>query len=191
MGALRRELIYLSYYFMVQLEQILPYWILGMLLGSAVSVFLKNHIHNAFRSMQGKKLGVFGIVCASALGIASPLCMYGTIPIAASFSRSGIKDDWLAAFMMSSILLNPQLILYSMALGRTALVIRIASSFLCGTAAGLLIRAFYHQKGFFNFSGFSAPQSRDTDPNLLLRFLKNLGRNIKATGGWFLIGVVL
>ncbi len=101
------------------------------------------------------------------------------------------QDDWLAAFMMSSILLNPQLILYSMALGRTALVIRIASSFLCGTAAGLLIRAFYHQKGFFNFSGFSAPQSRDTDPDLLLRFLKNLGRNIKATGGWFLVGVVL
>ena len=93
--------------------------------------------------------------------------------------------------MMSSILLNPQLILYSMALGQTALIIRILSSFLCGTAAGLLIHIFYQHKGFFNFSGFSAPQNRDTDPNLLLRFLKNLGRNIKATGKWFLVGVVL
>ena len=35
-----------------------------------------------------------------------------TIPLAASFSKSGMRDDWLAAFMMSSILLNPQLILY-------------------------------------------------------------------------------
>lgn len=95
MGALRRELVYLSYYFMVQLEQIFPYWILGMLLGSAVSVFMKDHIHSAFRSMQGKRLGVVGIICASALGIASPLCMYGTIPIAASFSRSGIHDGFL------------------------------------------------------------------------------------------------
>lgn len=43
--------------------------------------------------------------------------MYGTIPIAASLSRSGMRDDWLAAFMMSSILLNPQLLLYSAALG--------------------------------------------------------------------------
>lgn len=51
MGALRRELVYLSYYFMVQLEQIFPYWILGMLLGSAVSVFMKDHIHSTFRSM--------------------------------------------------------------------------------------------------------------------------------------------
>ena len=189
--SLRREGIYLWYYFSLQFSQIFRYWVLGMVLGSAVSVFLKDYIHRAFRSLQGKRLGGWGIIAASALGIASPLCMYGTIPLAAAFSRSGIRDDWLAAFMMSSILLNPQLILYSMALGRTALVIRIASSFLCGTAAGLLIRAFYHQKGFFNFSGFSAPQSRDTDPNLLLRFLKNLGRNIKATGPMFLLGVAL
>ena len=191
MEVLRRELIYLSYYFMVQFEQILPYWILGMLLGSAVSVFLKNHIHNAFRSMQGKKLGVFGIVCASALGIASPLCMYGTIPIAASFSRSGIKDDWLAAFMMSSVLLNPQLIIYSAALGNLALAVRIVSCFFCGIAAGLLIRFLYREKPFFNFSGFDEPKSRDTDPNILLRYLKNLWRNVKATGLYFLIGIVL
>lgn len=191
MEVLRRELIYLSYYFMVQLEQILPYWILGMLLGSAVSVFLKNHIHNAFRSMQGKKLGVFGIVCASALGIASPLCMYGTIPIAASFSRSGIKDDWLAAFMMSSVLLNPQLIIYSAALGNLALAVRIVSCFFCGIAAGLLIRFLYREKPFFNFSGFDEPKSRDTDPDILLRYLKNLWRNVKATGLYFLIGIVL
>lgn len=191
MEVLRRELIYLSYYFMVQLEQILPYWILGMLLGSAVSVFLKNHIHNAFRSMQGKKLGVFGIVCASALGIASPLCMYGTIPIAASFSRSEIKDDWLAAFMMSSVLLNPQLIIYSAALGNLALAVRIVSCFFCGIAAGLLIRFLYREKPFFNFSGFDEPKSRDTDPNILLRYLKNLWRNVKATGLYFLIGIVL
>ncbi len=76
---------------------------------------------------------------ASALGIASPLCMYGMIPIEVSFSRSGIKDDWLAAFMMSSILLNPQLIIYSAALGQTALIVRIPSCFLCGIAGANLL----------------------------------------------------
>ena len=160
---LRREAIYLWYYFSLQLEQIFGYWVLGMVLGSIISVFAKDHIHGLFRSMHGKRLGVLGIFAASALGIASPLCMYGTIPLAASFSDSGMEDDWLAAFMMSSILLNPQLILYSMALGPTALVIRVLSSFLCGTAAGLLIRDFYREKGFFNFDGFSEPHSRDTD----------------------------
>lgn len=32
--------------------------------------------------------------------------MYGTIPIAVSFSKKGMRDDWLAAFMMASILLT-------------------------------------------------------------------------------------
>ncbi|WP_442871178.1 permease [Acutalibacter muris] len=167
------------------------YWVLGMVLGSAISVFAKEKIHNAVRGLTDKKMGAFGVVPASILGIASPLCMYGTIPLAASFSRYGISDDWLAAFMMSSILLNPQLIIYSMALGPTALVVRIVSCFLCGIAAGLLVRFFYKDKGFFNFTGFAEPKSRDTDPNLFMRFLKNLGRNIKATGLYFLIGIIL
>lgn len=41
---IRREAVYLWYYFSVQLEQLLPYWVLGMVLGSAVSVFLKDII---------------------------------------------------------------------------------------------------------------------------------------------------
>ena len=188
---LHREAVYLWYYFTLQLRQIFPYWVLGMVLGSAVSVFARERIHGAFRSLQGKKLGVLGIVAASVLGIASPLCMYGTIPLAASFSRSGIQDDWLAAFMMSSILLNPQLIIYSAALGHTALSVRIVSCFLCGMAAGLLVRFFYSGRSFFNFGGFEKPKNRDTDPNIFLRFFKNLGRNIKATGLYFLIGIVL
>lgn len=191
MDALRREWVYIWYYFTVQLEQIFRWWVLGMLIGSAVSVFAKDPIHRAFRSLQGKKLGVWGIAASSALGIASPLCMYGTIPIAASFSKSGMRDSWLAAFMMSSILLNPQLIVYSAALGGTVLTVRIASCFLCGIAAGLLLHFFYKDKPFFNFSGFGEPRSRDTDPNLLLRYLKNLWRNVKATGLYFLLGVLL
>lgn len=191
MDVLRREFVYIWYYFTVQLEQIFGWWVLGMVIGSTVSTFAKDYIHRAFRSLQGKRLGVLGIVAASALGIASPLCMYGTIPISASFSKGGMKDDWLAAFMISSILLNPQLIIYSAALGGTVLTVRIASCFLCGITAGLLLHFLYRDKPFFNFSGFDEPKSRDTDPNLLMRYLKNLWRNAKATGMYFLMGVLL
>ena len=188
---IQREAVYLWYYFDLQLRQILPYYALGIVLGSIISVFIKDHIHGLFHRMGGAKLGVLGIVPASILGIASPLCMYGTIPLAASFSRSGIRDDWLAAFMMSSILLNPQLIIYSTALGTTALAVRIVSCFLCGIAAGLLIRIFYFDKGFFDFTGFDEPHNHDTDPNLLIRLIKNIGRNLKATGPMFLLGILL
>ena len=188
---LHREFVYVWYYFTLQFRQIFQYYALGIVLGSVISVFVKDHIHGLFRALGDKRLGVLGVIPASILGIASPLCMYGTIPLAASFSRSGIRDDWLAAFMMSSIQLNPQLILYSTALGTAALAVRITSCFLCGIAAGLLIRIFYKDKYFFNFTGFDEPHSHDTDPNLFLRLLKNIGRNIRTTGPMFLFGILL
>ena len=188
---IQRELIYIWYYFEVQLQQIVEYWALGILIGSVISVFGKQKINSLMVWIQDKGLGAFGIIPASLIGIASPICLSGTIPIAASFSQKGMRDDYLSAFMMSSVLLNPQLLIYSAALGTFALCVRFISCFLCGIAAGLLIRAFYKDKRFFNFEGFSERASRDVDPNPLLRLIKNIGRNIKATGPWFLVGVLL
>ncbi|MDR2658862.1 MAG: permease [Spirochaetaceae bacterium] len=188
---LQREFVYLWYYFDIQLRQIAGYWILGMLIGSFISVFGKEKIHSLFAALGGKKLGWTGVMPASLLGIISPLCMYGTIPVAASLSEKGMEEDWLAAFMMSSILLNPQLLLYSAALGRTALIIRFVICFLCGMTAGLLVRCFCAGKQFFNFSGFKEMANHDTDPSLFLRFIKNFGRNVKATGLYFLAGIIL
>ena len=98
---LQREFIYIWYYFEIQLRQIFRYWIIGMAIGSLISVFAKDRIHGAFAKLQGKKLGLFGIIPACILGILSPLCMYGTIPIAASFRKQGMREDWLAAFMIT------------------------------------------------------------------------------------------
>lgn len=190
-AVIRREFIYISYYFYVQLRQIAFYWILGMVIGSLVSVFAKDAIHNCFGRIRDKKWGIFGVVPASLLGIASPLCMYGTIPIAASFFRHGMRHDWLAAFMMSSVLLNPQLLFYSTALGGTAMAVRLFSCTLCGIFAGLAVHFAYGKKMFFDFAGFEPRASHDTDPNLVMRFLKNLGRNVRATALYFLIGVLL
>ena len=188
---LHREFVYIWYYFDVQLRQIAGYWVWGMIIGSAISVFAKDRIHGLLAGLKDRRLGALGIIPACLLGIASPLCMYGTIPLAASFSRQGMRDDWLAAFMMASILLNPQLILYSTALGPEALAVRIVSCAVCGCLAGVLVNLFFSKKGFFNFDSFGDPVSRDTDPNPALRFLKNLGRNVKATGIYFLIGILL
>ena len=188
---IEREFIYISYYFMVQLRQIFVYWVAGMVIGSLVSVFAKNAIHSLFGGLKDKKMGIWGVIPASLLGTLSPLCMYGTIPIAASFSRQGMRDDWLAAFMMSSILLNPQLMLYSIALGGQALTVRLVTCIFCGILAGLLVHFLWGKKAFFRFDGFAPGPGRDTDPDLFLRFLKNLGRNVMATGPYFLIVVLL
>lgn len=191
---LKREAIYLWYYFDIQLRQIFWYWVFGILLGSAISVFAKKWIHAAAEFLGQKIPGIVGLVFASVLGIASPLCMYGTIPICAAFSKKGVKDDFLAAFMMSSILLNPQLIVYSVALGSKILAVRIASCFLCGIVAGLVVKIFASKNAtgkFFDFSAFGDPREKDTDKNFFLRYLKNVLRNVRATGFWFLLGIFL
>ena len=194
MELLKREIIYLWYYIDIQVRQLFIYWFIGILIGSFVSVFAKDKIHDIMSETNEKKWGLLGIIPACILGIISPLCMYGTIPIAASFAKKGMREDYIASFCMASILLNPQLIIYSMALGNAMVLIRIISCTLCGIVAGLLIYIFYQKKNkkFFDFSKFDEPiKSRDTDNNLLMRYIKNVWRNVKATGPYFLIGIIL
>ena len=188
---LRRELIFFWYYFTIQTEQIVWYWIFGMVLGSLISVFGKEKIHTLFVKMRNTKIGIFGIIPASLLGIASPLCMYVTIPIAASFSEKGMSEDWIAAFVMSSILLNPQLLFYSVALGYQVVIIRFTVCFILGITAGLCIRLLFKDKPFFKFTKFENMVNRDTDTNAVFRFLKNFWRNVKATSLYFFIGILL
>ena len=217
--ALYRELIFFWYYFSILFSQIAVYWALGMFIGSLISVFGKEKLHSLFSAMRKKDLGILGIIPASLIGIASPLCMYGTIPISASFAENGMEEDWLAAFMMSSILLNPQILFYSAALGNAALIIRFVSCLLCGITAGLLVRVLYKDKKFFNFNSFITEQgagnreqgteigeqgtgnreqgcclSKTPVPSprsLILSFFNSFWRNIKATGPALLIGITL
>lgn len=188
---LSREFIYLAYYCEIQLKQILPYYFLGMVAGSFISVFAKNSLNRLVERMGVRRHCFLGLIIAIILGFASPLCMYGTIPLAAALYRQGIKQSFLAAFMMASILINPQLLIYSLVLGETAFWVRLISAFFCALAAGLLVEYATRGREFFNFDGFADPHNHDTDPNLLLRFLKNLGRNFKATFIYVVIGILL
>lgn len=181
---IRQEATWLWYYADLQFRQLVWYWLLGMALGSLVSVFAKAGICRLCLRLGQRLTGPLGWVVASLLGIASPLCMYGTIPLCASFAQRGLKEDFLGAFMMSSILLNPQLLLYTAALGRTALCVRLVACFLCGVAAGALLRHAYRGAApFLNFQGFEERAGRDTHPHPALRLLFSLGRNVRGRRG--------
>ncbi len=184
---MEKEIIYFCRHFWIVFCGVAPFWAAGIVGGSVVSVFAKEKLNALFAHISR---GRFSILAASAIGVVSPLCMYGTVPLAASFSEKGMDDGVLAAFMMSSVLLNPQLMIYTAALGAPALAARTAAAFLCGAAAGFLVRRFF-RRGFFNFDGFARAENRDTDPNIAARLLKNIGRNIRATAPGFLGGVAL
>lgn len=93
--------------------------------------------------------------------------------------------------MMSSVLLNPQLLIYSASLGKKVLLIRFLTCLLCGIMAGMFIHYFYKGNNFFRFEGLKEPENRDTSRCTVIRFLNNIGRNFKATGGYFILGVLL
>ena len=88
MEILQRELIYFWYYFSVQLEQIIGYWVLGMLIGSAVSVFAKDYIHPGVPLSAGERDWESQV---SLRPVASeslrPSACTAQFPIAASFSK--------------------------------------------------------------------------------------------------------
>ena len=173
-----------------QIGQILPYWGVGILIGSAIAVFGKEGLHALLQRGAGSW---GGLLLAAGVGVASPLCMYGTLPIAAALAHKGARQDTLAAFMMSSVLINPQLLIYTAALGKGVLAARAAACLLCGVTAGLLVR-WHTRKGraFFDFSGVSeGGGTRDTHPNRLVRYGLNVWRNVRATGPWFAAGVLL
>ena len=60
---MERFMMYLS----MQMEEILPYWALGIMLGSALAVFGKSFVHGMVMRL-GNSLGLFGVVPASVLG---------------------------------------------------------------------------------------------------------------------------
>lgn len=45
----QRELTYIWYYLSIQFRQIFVYWVVGMVIGSVISVFFKDIIHNQMR----------------------------------------------------------------------------------------------------------------------------------------------
>lgn len=191
MALLHREGIYLWYYVSIQFQQIFKYYVIGIVLGSCLSVFAKKKMQWLLLRIDQKKWGLLGVLPASLLGIASPLCMYGTIPVAASFAAQGMSEAWMAAFMMSSILLNPQLIAYSMALGIKVVCIRCFTCFVGGVMAGVMTHYLTKHQAFFDFRGFGSLSDHDTDPHVVMRLCKNIGRNVKATGPMFLTGILL
>ena len=55
LDVLHREFVYIWYHFDVQLRQIFWYWVFGIILGSCVSVFLKDRIHGVLKKMSAAK----------------------------------------------------------------------------------------------------------------------------------------
>ena len=181
-----RELFMLLRGVLLQLQQIGPFWALGLVAGSLVSVFLSDRIAARMAALGAGRFRLPLLGAASFLGIVSPLCMFGTVPIIAALGRKGVPQHLLAAFMISSILLNPNIFLFTFALGVGLTMARLALSFASGVLAGALVLLLFRGKNLFAFHRFTEAGGRGRKV-----FFRDLLRAVRVTGPYLLFGVVL
>ena len=171
---------------LIQLRQIAPYWAVGLAAGSLVSVYLSDNIARKMSGLTSGRLWIFPVCAASALGIASPLCMFGTVPVIAALGKKGVQQHLLAAFMVSSVLLNPNLFIVSFALGTDLAIIRLVCCLLCGILAGTLVHLFFRKKELFSFHRFAMPDEKKKK-----RFYSDIIKAFRVTLPYLLIGVAI
>lgn len=136
MDVIRREAIYLWYYFDIQFRQIFGYWVFGIVIGSVISVFGKTRIHQMFHALQEKKLGGFGLL---------PLyvCGGGTIPLLQGWMASGMSVGSATAFMITGPATKiTNLGAVKIVLGIKRFLLYIAFSMVFAFMSGLLVDLF-------------------------------------------------
>ena len=187
-----------------QFLQIAPYWACGLAAGSLVSVFFSIKIAAKMERLSAGRFRLLPLFFASLLGIVSPLCMYGTVPIIAAFWKKGVSQHLLAAFMVSSILLNPNIMLMTFSLGAGIAAARIALSLLSGILAGALVYFTMRDKQLFSFERFADKENcpakpdspsaagKETDGTApKKKFFPDLFKAIRITAPYLLFGITL
>ena len=166
-----------------QLLMIGPYWISGLAIGSLVSVYLSDSIAKKAADLTSKR--VWAIFPAALLGAASPLCMFGTVPLIAALGIKGVPQHVLASFMVSSVLLNPNLWFVTFVLGARLALARLFLALLCGIIAGVLVFYVFNMRKLFSFEKFAAQEGKSRN------FFKDILKSIRITTPYLLLGVTL
>ena len=186
MSALIMELTRILRSLWIQFEQIAPYWAIGLIVGSLINVYLSDKIVSKISAFKDNQFSFIALCLFGILGIASPLCMYGTVPLIASLGKKQVPEYLLAAFMICSILLNPNLLIMSFALGANVAILRLGASLLGGLLAGVLVYVFYKKKRLFTFDAFATETGKKKRV-----FWRDLLRALRITFPYFFVGILL
>ena len=103
--------------------------------------------------------------------------------------------------MITSILINPNLFVFSLAQGAPLAMLRLGACIAAGILAGLALRLFMKEGRLFDFRGFEEPQPRAARPSAgggdsaakpgARELAASLGRGLMKTAPYFLGGLTL
>ncbi|HYE10366.1 MAG TPA: permease, partial [Patescibacteria group bacterium] len=174
-----------------QFRLIFFFWAAGLLLGSIISVYAADSLRRMVLKLNNNKHQVLSLIAAAALGAASPICMYGTVPLIASLGKENMPQQLLVSFMVSSILINPSLFIFSFTLGAPLAIARLLVSIGLGITAGLFVKLFYSKSSFFQLESFKERKRVCSKAKTFKSFLNDLNRAVSITAPYFLIGILL
>jgi uncharacterized membrane protein YraQ (UPF0718 family) len=143
------------------------------------------------------KSPVLSVLSASIIGIISPLCTYGTIPVVIELYKSKVHIAPLLAFLAASSLMNPQLFIMTaggisleMALVRTAAV--FVFSFAAGMVCYLIPEKVIIRKDIqFYDTGGEAIINREKKLFMVKQYSINCLKSLGHIGFYLLIGIFL
>ncbi len=173
----------------------LPYVVIGVLLAEILKyTSWADVVQRAVR-----KSPALSVLFAALLGMASPLCTYGTVPIIIKLYKKGTPLAPLITFLGASSLINPQLFLVTWGgFGLTFSLARLFSVFLFSLLLGSLLTIFAGKGKALeagNVNGRieckSSGRERDIRNFLWKEYLLGVWSTFKFIGKYLVLGVLL
>jgi uncharacterized protein len=172
--------------------QLLPYMLSGVIIGEILKFTSWTKL--IYKWITYSKH--ISVIAATALGILSPLCTQGTIPVVITLYQGGVPVAPLISFLAASSLMNPQLFIMTwgglgMEFALMRLLIVILFSVLCGCITMYIPERLIIQKAIYNFGTKEHIINRPLKKFTYKIFFKNCFGSLLFVGKYIIIGVFI
>ena len=175
------------------LLSLLPYLAAGIMVGELLKFTSWTKL--VYKGVS--KSPAVAVISASIIGIISPLCTYGTIPVVIELYKSKVHIAPLLAFLAASSLMNPQLfIMTAGGIGIEMALVRTLAVFVFSLAAGMLCYAIpeklmIRKDVLFYDNGGENIINREKKLFIVKQYGINCLYNLRHLGIYLTIGVII
>lgn len=139
------------------------------------------------------------VLWASVIGMVSPLCTFGTVPVVIELFKSGVHIAPLVTFLAASSLMNPQLFFMTVGgidgFGLEMAIVLTASIFVISVALGMLTylvpQKFIVKNSEKYDDGDEKIRNREKKLFNLKQYAENCARMFKHVGFYVLLGIFI
>lgn len=169
-----------------------PYIIIGVIIGEVLK--LTSWTKLIYKGVNRSPL--VAVIIASLLGMVSPLCTYGTVPVVLQLFKAKVPVSPLITFLSVSAMMNPQVFIYTLGgLGPEMAIVRAVAVLIFGLLLGLLLYRI-PQSWIVNPLSITENGSEQEILNrvnkqfVLIHFMKDVADCLIFVGFYIIIGVL-